>query len=423
MFDLATRAQKKQIGRVETQDPFLQDRARRWWRDAAARSSWCCATSRSRQRTPRSVLGLVARDCMRNRSLFPVFILYLITLPSQARDKCRESTQTRGPFCFIRWVADLGSNNGTFVNTERLSERKRASKRRALYVGDTLQIGTTVLSAAAAVAQERKMDPPPPPPQGGHRTASASDPNAAAAAAARAAGAGVGGSGAAAAAASGTFAINPRLGEHALALQARDVAWSQRCNGLFKQEPRQDQQQQQQRRRQQRQVRNTAGSKPKNVAAGRNAHGAATAGGGAASTSASIGQSGTRANATAATAHDDDASGALLGDSGGGRSIGIGGVGQEMLEKMVRTQNARAHTNERNHFQIQTHTHTHTHTRARVTFSGSICLRFHLRVWWQCRDCGIYRAGRVVAAWASPARAAPHPSRTIWQLLQLPAEF
>ena len=255
------------------------------------------------------------------------------------------------------------------------------------------------------------MDPPPPPHLGGHRTTAASDPNAAAAAAARAAGAGVGGSGAAAAAASATFAINPRLGEHALALQASDVAWSQRCKGLFKQEHRQDHQQQQQQRRQQRQVRNTAGSKPKNVAAGRNAHGAATAGGGAASTSASIGQSGTKANATAATAHDDDASGALLGDSGGGRSIGIGGVGQEMLEKMVRTQNARAHTNERNHFQIQTHTHTHTHThtRARVTFSGSICLRFHLRVWWQCRDCGIYIG---LDAWWRPGQVQPGPHRT-----------
>ena len=49
------------------------------------------------------------------------------------------------------WVVDLGSSNGTFVNGERLSESKVKSKRKALMVGDKLQIGTTILRAMVRV--------------------------------------------------------------------------------------------------------------------------------------------------------------------------------------------------------------------------------------------------------------------------------
>ena len=51
---------------------------------------------------------------------------------------------------------DLGSNNGTFVNGERLSKSKVESKRKALMVGDELQIGKTTLRAMAAVVKEKQ---------------------------------------------------------------------------------------------------------------------------------------------------------------------------------------------------------------------------------------------------------------------------
>ena len=57
------------------------------------------------------------------------------------------------------WVVDLGSNNGTFVNGERLSKSKIESKRKALMVGDELQIGTTTLRAMAAIANRQKRTP------------------------------------------------------------------------------------------------------------------------------------------------------------------------------------------------------------------------------------------------------------------------
>jgi pSer/pThr/pTyr-binding forkhead associated (FHA) protein len=47
------------------------------------------------------------------------------------------------------WVRDEGSANGTWVNGERLSDRRERSRRRTLLVGDALSIGGTTFVSGA----------------------------------------------------------------------------------------------------------------------------------------------------------------------------------------------------------------------------------------------------------------------------------